>query len=428
MRTFNLIFLFILSTSHQGDSKKFHSLSSNAIKEILLEYFAKISPKMNLISFGYKNGFSESLIEEVLGNNNGSIAIRVLRNVQGNPWLQQLNISSLLLFDSPQNFKDSIHNITWLTNKRMRNNHLVHVHDASEKDIRENLQDGFSIDSVSFLVNESEKSMKLISSFMFTPTACRSYQLLKINNFNKSTRRWSNLNFYPKKYSNFFKCGLTVATPAVSNKQMSRDVITALADLRNFRMDFRFMNMPGDAARMPEIDIIDDYLPYDGDQRYVASVAYKVNRMTYAVPPGDLFTALEKMFLMFDSDVWVAIGVTFLLALLSILVINLMSKKIQNFFYGNGFASPTMNLLSIFLTGGQKRFPERNFARYILLHFLIWSLIIRTCYQSELYKHLQADRRKTGVTTFNELFDCGFYLYRHSSSPNQSTVKVDGRT
>ena len=75
-----------------------------------------------------------------------------------------------------------------------------------------------------------------------------------------------------------------------------------------------------------------------------------------------------------------------------------------------------MNLLSIFLTGAQVKTPGRNFARFLLILFIFWSLIIRTCHQSMLFELMQADLRRPTIKTLDELFQShlSYYDVEHS--------------
>lgn len=133
--------------------------------------------------------------------------------------------------------------------------------------------------------------------------------------------------------------------------------------------------------------------------------------LTFLIPPGEPYTLVEKMFMMFDFAVWIGIVITLLSAFIAIQVFNMLALNIQNFIYGRNIRTPTMNLISIFLTGGQCKIPARNFARFLLTLFIFWSLIIRTCYQSELFKYLQADLRKPIVQTIDELIEKNFTFY-----------------
>lgn len=87
--------------------------------------------------------------------------------------------------------------------------HLVYIKDVTVRDIKR-IKDGFSIDNVGFLVNESEESIALDTSFMYTQTACRSNQFRIINKFQKAKMEWANKTFFLDKYSNFHGCDLTI--------------------------------------------------------------------------------------------------------------------------------------------------------------------------------------------------------------------------
>jgi hypothetical protein len=54
-----------------------------------------------------------------------------------------------------------------------------------------------------------------------------------------------------------------------------------------------------------------------------------------------------------------------------------MSMQVQKFVFGRDIQTPTLNVASIFLTGAQFKEPGRNFARFLLMMFILWSLIIR---------------------------------------------------
>jgi hypothetical protein len=113
---------------------------------------------------------------------------------------------------------------------------------------------------------------------------------------------------------------------------------------------------------------------------------------------------------MFDKATWICIGVTLVGSFFMIQLINCMSVQVQNFVVGRDIQTPTLNVANIFLNGLQHRVPGRNFARFLLIMFVIWSLTIRTCYQSELYKNLQSDLRKPRIQTVDDLIEKNFTL------------------
>lgn len=117
----------------------------------------------------------------------------------------------------------------------------------------------FSIDSVSFLLNETEKSIELVSSFMFTPHACHTNQLVTINRFNKITMRWSNSDFYPKKYQNLHKCVLSVGSLRTTRDYIEGKIVAALAMSQNFEIKIFILMEQFDANKLEFAEQLGDF-------------------------------------------------------------------------------------------------------------------------------------------------------------------------
>jgi hypothetical protein len=71
----------------------------------------------------------------------------------------------------------------------------------------------------------------------------------------------------------------------------------------------------------PDIMLTESYM----NEPYMFSSALYTDYLTFTVPAGEPYTQLEKMFLMFDNETWICIGVTLALAVLMIQLINFMS-------------------------------------------------------------------------------------------------------
>jgi hypothetical protein len=117
------------------------------------------------------------------------------------------------------------------------------------------------------------------------------------------------------------------------------------------------------------------------------------------------------MFLAFDFEVWIAIVITKFIGVVVIEIIKRCPIEVRHFVFGHLITTPILNLISIYLTGGQKRSPGRNFSRFLLMLFVIRCMIIRTCYQSKLFEFLQSNSRKLGPETFEELVEQNFTFY-----------------
>lgn len=393
------------------------NLVIEAINNLLNDFFAKGSLKIDLIYYVDVSKKSEIDFDDLLRNKNDSISFQISAVDHGNSWKNKLNISSLLIFDSAKTFQETRDNITWLSNKRIRYQHLVYVPDLTISDL-EVIEDGFSIDNVNFLMNETDKSIDLVSGFMFTKEKCHQNQFVTINRFNGETERWENSNFYPNKYQNFHECNLSFGLQTfrqISLKHVSEETFIELAEHFNFKLDYKYLELPifVEGIKSNAFDLFDTEEGFHGDLLWITSAPFAFERISFCIPPGEPYTAFEKMILPFDSDVWIGIFATFLIGLTTIQVISFTSVKVQNFVFGRNIRTPTLNLVNIFifLNGAQPLSPKRNFARFLLTLFIIWSLIIRTCYQSQYFRFLQADARKPKIKTSDELLDRNFTLY-----------------
>lgn len=397
--------IFLLSLTFFSETKceslfKKKSLAVPAISEILTQQPLNNSWQIDVICCGKKGGKSENLIAKLLSNKRIQNVITVSKCEKGKSGKLSLNTSSVVFFDESKDFVVLSENIKWQNKRRTRHKHLVYIANGTKADIPP-MSDGFSIDNVNFLVNETEASIELVTSYMFSERKCRSIQLVTINVFERATMRWENQNFYPEKYRNFHGCNVTLGyTHAGHLEGIFYKAYHTWSESLNFTIHTEYRKPSADvvATAVEQYDLID------------ATSGYPIGIYEFKllIPPGELFTSLEKLFLTFDYEVWLAIIGTLVMGLVVIQVVNLCSLKVRNFVFGTNIKTPTLNLAEIFLTGGQLKVPGRNFARFHFVLFSIWCLIIRTCYQSELFKHLQADERKQEAKSIAELIAMNF--------------------
>jgi hypothetical protein len=122
------------------------------------------------------------------------------------------------------------------------------------------------------------------------------------------------------------------------------------------------------------------------------------------------------MFMMFDMDVWISIAITFGIGLVIIQIVNVCCEEIQNLVFGEGVQGPTLNFFGTVFGVAQHRLPLKSFPRFLLMMFLIFCLILRTCHQSMLYELMQKDLRRPEIETIDEAINKGYTFYlRHSS-------------
>ena len=401
-----------------------------SIVETIKQSF-KSNSVVDLLTFGDK---SEKLANNILSLIGGSVVTRVKSFRETNLWDGKFHAPTILLFDSDVKFISISNNITWKTIPMK--NHFVYAPKLKVEDLTK-IEDGFSIDHVSFLItNQKNGLIELVTSFLFTRHACRESQFVTINTFNVKSMSWINSTFYPKKYENFYKCELKIGifdtgthTPTThSNGTVTAtghtvEIINELSKFFNFQIRFEVCDIVEFLTQLQKgsldkkyssIDLMatplpNDLLNYEG---VIMSNIFMSEEHLFFVPPGEPYTQLEKMFLIYDLEVWIAILVFLVGGLCIIQILKLMSKRFQKIFVGSNVNTPSLNLVEIFLVGGlSSKIPRGFYSKFIFVLFMIWSLIIRTCYQSELFKYLQKDMRRRGAETFDDLHKMNFNIY-----------------
>lgn len=396
-------FTFVALLTHQILCSDNDSIS-RAVNEILHKFFAKNSLNIEVVyGSGKKSSSSEKLIDDILNFKRALIVFKVVK--YDDKSLLLLNTSSIVVFNSAKSFRKMCNKTIWQTDSRVRHQHLVYFPGATLSDF-ECIKDGFMIDNVDFLM-ETKKSIELVTSFMFTSKECRKNQFRTINRFEESSMKWEKSIFYPHKYRNLHLCKLTIGKlyDPVFYKSLAAfaKLINSSRILSEGREKFKSMR--------EYADFLDNNLIVISDGFSINTYPMTFNYYVIVIPPGELYTPLEKMILPFEEEVWIAISVTLSIGFVTIQVVNCAGTKVKRFVFGQTVTTPTMNMIDIILNGGQVQTARRNFARFIFTLFVIWSLIIRTCYQSKLFELLQSDLRKPEMKSFDELIENNFSFF-----------------
>ena len=427
----NFVTVVLIILLNLASGKKKESVVPYAINSIIDKYFATLetSPgKVDILYFGSDKQKFSKLIDKLLKIKSENVLISVFGyelniNLYTDKWFF-IPHSSVVFFESVEEFKAYASFLWWKANEKRYDHHLVYVPDLTTSDILETFKHGFRIDHVNFLMHETDNSIELVTSFMFTPQACKRLQIKTINRFDLRTLEWESSIFYPNKYENFYGCELIVASYTIEYNKEYYDLIKIIFEEQlNAKLTRQFMttdeqawNCVGCDLTNQENTILDDHYAQG-----ILSDPILFKTLCFMIAPGKPYTDLERMFMMFDFELWIAISVTFSIAFTATLMLRFVSRKIRNFVVGRNVQNPTMNLLSIFLTGSQVQAPGRNFARFLLILFIIWSLIIRTCHQSMLFELMQADLRKPTIKTLDELFqsDLTLYIFKDSDANDE---------
>jgi hypothetical protein len=135
------------------------------------------------------------------------------------------------------------------------------------------------------------------------------------------------------------------------------------------------------------------------------------------VPKGKAFTAFEKLFRPFHLYVWMLLITTFIIAIVVITMIKLKQSNIARIFVlGVDNNSPYLNILISFVGGSLYKLPKNNFARTLLMMFILFSIVKRTLYQAALFQQIQSDVHDKEIQSIDELVEKNFKVYMLASS------------
>lgn len=143
------------------------------------------------------------------------------------------------------------------------------------------------------------------------------------------------------------------------------------------------------------------------------SYTYYYAYMLYAIPSGKSYTSLEKLFFPFAKNVWLCICTLFVIAVAIIVILKQKPKRYRDYLFGQSNNTPLFNLVNACLGGSipLNYTPARNFARTMLLIWLLATLVLRNAYQGKLFDNMRKHQRKAPFYHLNELYDSNVKLY-----------------
>lgn len=276
-------------------------------------------------------------------------------------------------------------------------------------------------------------SAQLYTYFPFTESNCNSLDPIQLDH---------NLeNIYPDKLKNMFGCPIYVASVTIApnvmiihhgDERYSFDGIEGkILMIMSQRLNFRPVGkIPADgkkwgtiypngtvtgAMRMMidyEVNITMGAFGLQNTRRQIMD--YIITLQTtigFIIPPGKPYTSFKKLFLPLSTNAWLLIAITFTVGFIVIAIMKYAGSRIRNFVIGQRNTLPYPNMLNIFLGGTISRIPNRNFARYLLMLWMILTLIIRSLYQGGLFTYLERQVNSSNPDTVPALIKENFVFY-----------------
>lgn len=294
---------------------------------------------------------------------------------------------------------------------------------------------------VNFMTHDFNKNHVVLSTFFpFSSHACNDTSPFTVELIGNEMNTDILSRFKADKLSNLQGCTLRIVTSTRSEPFIitqktdngthfsGRDVnlIKTLAKKLNFKFHFTvleekgFLHENGSSEGMfkylsngsVDLALCDLWITKVRVSFFDVTAPYFYDDLIFVIPATAELNWLEKLIYPFSTTLWMAL-IGFLLIGIFVIIVTkkFLSKNIQNFVFGEGVTNQFTNMCSGLLGSNQRKLPNKNFARFLLMKFLLFSLVIRTVYQASLYQFMQTDKKHKEPQTIDELVKLDYKFY-----------------
>ena len=301
----------------------------------------------------------------------------------------------------------------------------------------------FWIFNISIITENVNGNISLYTYFPFTNKKCSKSGVVKeINSFSS---QWESEIFFPEKFKDLKKCPLKVgclsySSPSVFVKPgldgqtifdgFEVDLINEIAGNFNLTTKFGatdtvgtiFANGSTSGGVLPAVfnkktdgAIGMLSLQFDRTAIFSETRSFLPAQTVLVIPRGAFISPYRKLLAPFNLLVWMLLMAIVLVGVIIIFMLKFHSKTAYEFVVGKGINYPFLNMLAAIFGISQWKLPRKNFARFLLLMFLMFCLIIRCLYQARLFIILQKELREKEVDTIDEAIDKGMVFFAYDS-------------
>lgn len=288
---------------------------------------------------------------------------------------------------------------------------------------------------------DQSSTISVYTFLPFSSETCGNTKPFLINEFKDGKFTENVETLFTDKTSNLNGCEVRIATsddsqPYVFSELLPNgsyhfygrdvDLVNTLSEQLNFRINFTYVGEEGSLsekgiAEGPFLMLFEDkadliiasYWLVTYRLKFVdASVPYISEKISFMIPPGAEFSSFEKFARPLDAVTWICLLIFIGCGFAAILLVkNFSSKKVQQFIFGVGVENPSLNIVNAIYGGSQKTLPKLNFARYLLMMFIIFCLVMRTLYVGSLFRFIQGKVHHKEVESIDDMIEKDYKVY-----------------
>lgn len=412
---------------------------ANAASHIIKLQYVKEQSIVNIIKVNdFKSTTNEDYMSKILllliGTNNISYRLEDSKHIH--ILEARRRFANVFLVDSFESLKSLVNSLTELQ-FNFSGYFLFVIRKLTMSEVQEIFQALWQINiGRANILLEDGDHISMLTMIPFSRKACNDVSPVVINKFKNGS--FMSRNLFPKKFTNLFNCTIKIAAaetqPTVMKNQKDGsligsdiELILQLAKMINFYDEIHFFALPGSRGTIYEngtitgaigqvvggaVDMtIGNLFMTTIRMQVMSSIrAYQFMPLVLIIPPGKPYTSFEKLFMPFQSTVWKLLMFVSACGIGVICVFNYYGANAQNFVFGHGVRYHYLNMLLIFVGGSQHHLPQGNFARYLLMTFILFCLVQRTLYQGSLYHFFQSEHRAAEVETIDQMIERDFHF------------------
>ncbi|XP_062539259.1 uncharacterized protein LOC134207567 [Armigeres subalbatus] len=145
------------------------------------------------------------------------------------------------------------------------------------------------------------------------------------------------------------------------------------------------------------------------------SMSYYQSALVLIVSPGTEYGTFDKLFLPFQFTLWIAFVIVFINGLVTILILQFFPLPVQQFIYGRGNRAPFMNYYKATFGYSVDPEPTRNFSRFLVLLWIIFTFVLRTAYQDQMFGNLHRQLNHSTVRGWDQFVSEGYRIFINPS-------------
>lgn len=288
------------------------------------------------------------------------------------------------------------------------------------------------------VIYEANDCVDVVTFFPFSQSICGNISPKLINRFCNGSFTEDSESFFPDKFKNLASCTLNVSTfeeklsvirkPSMNGtfelSGFDMDLLHELSKALNFKTNISFIECSepwggvfANGSTYGAIGSVVDgraqmaiaaYLRAERVQFADSSIVYFSFPEVFILSAEVAMTSFEKLLQPLDSSVWIMFCVSTSSIIIVIFVLSLKHK-------GDKLNHPAVTVAIIIFGGSQRRLPQHNLSRFVLMTFLIACLVIRNGYQGSLFKFLQSEGQAKHAETIEEMINQGFEIFMYPS-------------